>query len=181
MNVLIRQALPEDAEAYLALARQLDQETRFMMMEPGERTTTILSMRKRLQAYAKTQNQRIFVAENEAGDLIGLLGAQGGDYRRNYRTVHIFVGILQAYTGKGIGKRLFETMEAWARNWGAHRLELTVMRHNERGLALYQKMGFTIEGQMHDALWVDGQYIDEYIMGKILPPLTALTDSGEMS
>lgn len=168
MPITIRAACEADAEAYLALAYALDAETKFMMLEPGERAATVEETRKRMQGAILSGNGIILVAENECGELIGLLGAQGGAYRRNRRTVHIFIGVLQSYAGQGIGTRLFEHMECWARAWGAHRLELTVMAHNARGIALYQKMGFTIEGRMCDALKVDDQYVDEYMMAKIL-------------
>jgi RimJ/RimL family protein N-acetyltransferase len=42
------------------------------------------------------------------------------------------------------------------------------MTHNEAGLALYKKMGFKIEGTKKDSLFVDGVYIDEYYMSKLL-------------
>ena len=168
MPVTIRPACEADAEAYLALACVLDAETKFMMLEPGERAATVEETRKRIEGAILSGNGAIFVAENDPGELVGLLGAQGGAYRRNRRTVQIFVGILQAWAGQGIGRQLFEHMERWARAWGARRLELTVMAHNQRGLTLYHKMGFTIEGRMRDALLVDGQYVDEYIMAKIL-------------
>ncbi len=167
MPVLIRPIRPADAAAYLDLACALDQETKFMMMEPGERQTTVEEQRKRILSVLASGNGMIFVAE-DGGRLVGMLGAIGGTYRRNHGTVHIFIGIRQAYTGQGLGCKMFETMETWARSWGARRLELTVMAHNQRGLALYQKMGFVIEGRLRTALKVDGQYIDEYMMGKIL-------------
>lgn len=168
MGITIRPVCLQDAPAYLELACRLDGETKFMMLEPGERSASVEEQRKRIQAVLKTDNQRIFVAENETGQLVGLLGAHGGPYHRNYNTVHIYIGILQAYTGQGLGARLFQVAEQWARSWGAHRLELTVMCHNERGLALYHKMGFTVEGRQREALKVDGHYFDEFMMGKIL-------------
>lgn len=168
MGITIRPVCLEDARAYLELACRLDSETKFMMMEPGERVALVEDQRKRFQAVLKSDNQMIFVAETETGQLVGLLGAHGGSYRRNHNTVHIYIGILQAFSGQGLGSRFFQVAEQWARSWGAHRLELTVMCHNERGLALYQKMGFMVEGRQREALKVDGQYIDEFMMGKIL-------------
>lgn len=168
MPITIRRALEEDAPAVLALACALDRETSFMMLEPGERTSSVEEQARRIQSMHTSGNGMLFVAENEGGALAGLLGAQGGQYRRNRHTVRIFVGVRQAYAGQGIGTQLFCAMEDWARAWGAHRLELTVMAHNQRGLALYHKMGFTIEGRLRDALKVDGQYIDEFVMAKIL-------------
>lgn len=168
MPVTIRPIRVEDAEAYLNLACALDQETSFMMYEPGERTSTVDEQRKRIHSVLSSGNGLIFVAEADTGELVGLLGAIGGAARRNRETVHIFVGVRQAYAGQGIGRRLFEAMERWARAWGAHRLELTVMVHNQRALALYQKLGFVIEGRLRDALKVDGTYIDEFTMCKLL-------------
>ncbi len=168
MPINIRMIRDDDIAAYLELLFRLDDETKFMMFEPGERKTTVEEQRKRVQWVLAAENAQIFLAENEAGALVGVLGAQGGTYRRNRHSVHIFIGILQAYTGQGIGQRLFEAMEAWARSWGAHRLDLSVMAHNALGIALYQKMGFVIEGTRRDSMKIDGQYVDEYEMAKIL-------------
>jgi RimJ/RimL family protein N-acetyltransferase len=168
MPVTIRTIRDDDTAAYLELLKRLDAETNFMMFEPGERQMSVEEMRQRVKGLLAADNSMIFLAENESSELVGVLGAQGGVFRRNRHNVHIFIGILQAYTGQGIGRRLFETMETWARSWGAHRLELTVMVHNTRGVALYKRMGFIIEGTRRDSMKVDGQYVDEYEMSKIL-------------
>ena len=42
------------------------------------------------------------------------------------------------------------------------------MVHNQRGVGLYKKMGFDIEGTKRDALLVDGTYVDEYYMSKLI-------------
>jgi RimJ/RimL family protein N-acetyltransferase len=163
----IRQITAEDAEAFLALRAQLDSETKFMMLEPGERTTTIEHERERLTALLASDNSMVFLALNEDKP-IGFLWANGGTYRRNHHNVHIVIGIREAYTKQGIGTQLFQTCEAWARERGLHRLELTVMTHNQVGLALYQKMGFQIEGTAPHALQVDGGFVDLHYMSKIL-------------
>jgi RimJ/RimL family protein N-acetyltransferase len=109
----------------------------------------------------------IFVVEHES-QLTGFLAAFGGGYQRDRHSAYIVVGILQGYTGQGIGKLLFKALDEWALAHKLHRLELTVMSHNERALHLYQKMGFVIEGTKKDSLCVNGAYVDEYYMTKIL-------------
>jgi RimJ/RimL family protein N-acetyltransferase len=163
----IRQITIEDAEAYLSLRTQLDYETKFMMLEPGERPITIEQERERLQSLLTTDNSMVFLAEDEK-EAIGFLWANGGTYRRNHHNVHIVIGIRAAFTKQGIGTRLFQACETWARERGLHRLELTVMTNNSLGLALYEKMGFQIEGTGPDALRVDGEYVDLYYMSKLL-------------
>ncbi|MBP7687034.1 MAG: GNAT family N-acetyltransferase [Thermoflexales bacterium] len=165
--ITIRFATPDDAAAFLALRHQVDEETRFMMLEPGERQSTVEQERERLINVARADNKQTFLAE-EAGQLIGWLWANGGDFRRNRHNVHIVIGILEAHTGQGVGRRLFEACEQWARDKQLHRLELTVMTHNVRGIALYKKMGFEIEGTAQHAMQVDGQYVALHYMYKLL-------------
>ena len=165
--ITIRPAIIDDAAAFLDLRHHVDLETKFMMLEPGERQTTVEQERERLAATGKSDNKQTFLAEDD-GQLVGWLWANGGDYRRNHHSVHIVIGIRTAHTNQGIGTRLFQACEAWARERGLHRLELTVMTHNHLGIALYQKMGFAIEGTASDALRVDGEYVDLHYMSKLL-------------
>lgn len=58
--------------------------------------------------------------------------------------------------------------EVWARRHDIHRLELTVMTHNEPAVHLYRSHGFLIEGTRTDSLRVGGVFVDEYAMSKML-------------
>ncbi|MDR6224982.1 RimJ/RimL family protein N-acetyltransferase [Desmospora profundinema] len=157
----------EDAAAYLALQKRLDKETSFMLLEPGERTAGVEETAKRIQSAVEQKNRTILVAE-VAGRLVGWMELIGGGVRRNRHSAYIVVGIRQTYTGQGIGTRLFTAGENWARQNGIHRLELTVMVHNRAALALYPKRGFQVEGIRRDSLLVDGRYVDEYGMSKLI-------------
>lgn len=163
----IRMIKENDSEQFLLLGKALDEETHFMMLEPGERTMTIEEQSHRIKNVLSHDNQMIFVVEHE-NQLVGFLGAYGGSYRRNYHCAYIVIGIRKDFTGQGIGRKLFEYLEQWAIDHNLHRLELTVMAHNERAIHLYQKMGFQIEGIKRDSLYVRGKYVDEYYMAKIL-------------
>lgn len=163
----IRPITLDDAANFLALCQRLDRETRFMLLEPDERQLTVAEQRARIQTILPRANHTILVAEH-AGQLVGYVLLQGGDFRRNCHTAHLVIGILQAFTGQGLGARLLAEAEQWARQRAIHRLELTVMTHNTRAVSLYQKCGFVIEGTRRHALMVDGAYVDEYYMGKLL-------------
>jgi RimJ/RimL family protein N-acetyltransferase len=107
------------------------------------------------------------VAEHE-NQLVGFLEASGGTFLRNRHCAYIVIGILQAFADQGLGTQFFQELEDWAMQHELHRLELTVMRHNEPAVHLYQKMGFMIEGTRQDSLRVNRRYVDEYYMAKIL-------------
>ncbi len=165
--MIIRTIRESDAEQFLNLCNKLDTETQFMMIEPGERTTTAKEQRTQIEHLLKHENQTIFVAES--GDqLVGYLAAIGGEFKRDRQSVYIVIGILQAFTGQGIGTKLFQMLEEWAHHHHIHRLELTVMSHNKAGLALYKKQGFEIEGTKRHSLLLNGQFVDEYYMAKLL-------------
>ena len=125
------------------------------------------SQRLRIEQMLAQANSTILVAEHDER-LIGFIEAIGGPFQRTHHCAHIVIGILQRYTGKGIGTQLFIALEAWARRQGLHRLELTVMEQNQAGLALYKKRGFVIEGRLRDSVYVDGKYVDMYSMAKLL-------------
>ena len=162
----IREIRVDDAERFLKLCLQLDQETKFMLYEPGERTTTAEEQRERIQSILSEAGSTILVAEDQ-GELVGYLAVFGGQANRTKHVGYIVVGITQAYSGKGKGTRLFQTAEVWRAQTELTKFELTVMIPNERAVALYKKVGFEVEGVKRNSIRVDGNYVDEYYMGKI--------------
>lgn len=167
MLTVIRQLEETDAEAYLTLRRQLDSETPFMLLEPGERQTTVDEVLDVIRASKAAPNAIMLVAD-EDGILVGVLEATGGAFRRNRHSLDLNVGVLQKYVGQGIGTRLFQELERWALDRNIHRLELTAMTHNETAIIFYEELGFEVEGTRRDSLLVDGDYVDEYWMAKLL-------------
>jgi RimJ/RimL family protein N-acetyltransferase len=166
--VTIRTIRERDSEPFLALSARLDEETDFRLLEAGERRTTIEEQRETIRRVRATENQTILVAEADSR-LVGYIAGIGGQYRRNRHSAYVVVAVLQAFSGRGIGTQLFERLEAWAVERVIHRVELTVMAHNERAIRLYEKLGFHREGRKRDALLVSGEYVDEYLMAKLLP------------
>jgi RimJ/RimL family protein N-acetyltransferase len=165
--VTVRFLTPDDAEQFLDLCLTLDSESDFMMYEPGERPTDVEMLHETLAAIVRTDNQAIVVADT--GQLLaGYAGFYGGEYRRARHVAYIVAGVRSAFAGQGIGRALFEAGEAWARSAGVRRLELTVMTHNAAAIRLYQRMGFDVEGTRRRAMLVNGQWIDELYMGKLL-------------
>jgi RimJ/RimL family protein N-acetyltransferase len=78
------------------------------------------------------------------------------------------IGVLQAWVGRGVGRALLESLEAWARSKEFHRLELTVDVTNQRAIALYEKCGFEREGVKRHSRKINGKYSDEFYMSKLI-------------
>ena len=164
----IRTAGPADAAALMRLKQQLDEETSFMLLEPGERDPSVPKLAAHLDDVAGSDNSVVLVAE--AGrELAGYLELIGGKARRNRATTHVVIGVLAGASGRGVGSGLLREAVRWSAAQGLHRVELTVMADNTRAIALYERMGFVTEGRARECVQVDGRFTDELQMAMLLP------------
>ena len=163
----IRQAQPGDGSELADLMTTLDEETKFMMLEPGERQTSAAAQEEAIKAFQSCSSKVMFVAEQDS-HLVGFVVGVGNLANRNKHSMYCVIGILQCAVGQGLGHRLMAALEAWARAHWFTRLELTVMTHNDAAKRLYLSRGFQIEGVKRHSLCVDGVYVDEFYMSKLL-------------
>ena len=162
----MRQAKPEDSKLFLELLKQMDHETEFMMLEPGERTTTAEDMEHYLLSMEKSNSFLLLVFDGQK--VAGFISAKRGAANRIKHSAYIVCGVLKEYRGKGYGTSLFRELLKWAPENGITRLELTVMSHNERAVKLYQNMGFEMEGKLVHSMIVNGAYVDQLAMAKLI-------------
>ena len=81
----------------------------------------------------------------------------------------VAIALYQEFWGRGIGTKLFEELIAIGREKGLLQLELEFLEGNERGRALYEKMGFEVVAVKPDAYCLkDGSLRKEYMMMKKL-------------
>jgi RimJ/RimL family protein N-acetyltransferase len=168
MPAQMREAGRDDAAALLRLKQRLDRQTSFMLFEADERDTTVEALARDLDEVTGSENSVVIVAELD-DDLVGYVELTGGSFRRNRTTAYLVIGVLAEAGGQGIGSGLLRQAADWASGHGMHRLELTVMARNHRAIALYERMGFSVEGRRSECLLVDGEFVDELYMGAIVP------------
>lgn len=85
---------------------------------------------------------------------------------------YLGMGLLPAYRGQGLGRRLAQAAIDAAIAAGMDRIELDVLASNARGLALYQRLGFVTEGVQLRARVLDGRVDDNICMALLVsaPP-----------
>ncbi|OCX71047.1 GNAT family N-acetyltransferase [Acidithiobacillus thiooxidans] len=166
-EVIIRKVKVEDAQSVLSLMYKLDRESKFMLLEPEERTTTLEQQIQIIQSYKDSQNKVMYVLTND-DKALGFVDGIGNTANRNKHCMSLVIGLVQAISGQGFGKKLLNNLEGWAIPHGYSRLELTVMQHNERAKRLYESCGFKVEGLKRNSLVIDGKYVDELYMAKLL-------------
>ena len=76
--------------------------------------------------------------------------------------------VLKDYWGQGVASALLERIEDFAKSIGVIRIEAKVRVSNERGIALYKKSGYEIEGSRKKAALIDGMFQDEFYIAKLL-------------
>ncbi len=162
----IRFATPSDADLLLELKLALDDETTFMMYEPGERQSSVDDVRHDIRQRVESPNSALIIAAGN-GLIAGYVEAIGGEFNRTRHLAMVVAGVRTSSAGQGIGTRLFEALVAWADSARILRLELTVMAHNKAAIGLYEKFGFVSEGVRRCSVVVDGECVDELAMARL--------------
>jgi len=166
MSFHIRRAVEDDAPALVELRRRLFAETSFMLWEPAEFTSTADDERKRIARLHGRANSLMLVAES-ASQPVGLLTAVGGELNRLRHSASLALGVARSHWGQGIATALVREAVAWSSTSAIARLELTVHTNNLAAIAVYLRCGFEVEGRRRRSLFVDGAYVDEYLMSRL--------------
>jgi ribosomal protein S18 acetylase RimI-like enzyme len=104
------------------------------------------------------------VAVAEDGAVVGWCDIDRGAHEGFRHSGRLGMGLLPAYRGRGLGRRLMEA--AIAAGWaaGLERIELEVFASNARAFALYEKLGFATEGVKRRARKLDDETDDNVLM-----------------
>lgn len=159
----------EDAEALLSFIRTVCGETEYLLNSPEEYDSiTVEDEAKYLQGINDSPTDMMIVCEINGR----IAGNCNLSIKRHIKSRHcglIGIALYQEFWGRGIGTQLMEALIAVAREKGLRQLELEYMEGNDRGVALYCKMGFEPMCAKQDAIRLkDGRFLKEYTMIKRL-------------
>jgi len=76
--------------------------------------------------------------------------------------------ILNKYTHNGIGSKMLEIAEKWARQNDVNKLWAEIRHKNITSLATFIKQDFLITGIQYNVVFINGRWMHEYIVEKIL-------------
>jgi RimJ/RimL family protein N-acetyltransferase len=159
-EVVVRRSRADDFDAWFDLFQAVAAEARWIGREG------LLDRDERRQAFERTltaDDAHTFVAERD-GTVVGALGVSVAD---GLAELGMMVDV--GDRGRGIGSALMAACIRWCDDRQAHKVLLTVWPHNERGIALYRKFGFVVEGRLvrhHRRL--NGELWDVLSMGLVL-------------
>ncbi|KAF1931112.1 acyl-CoA N-acyltransferase [Didymella exigua CBS 183.55] len=86
----------------------------------------------------------------------------------HHRSTEIGIDILPWFQGKGYGREAIEWALYYAfRRAGLHRVKITAFEWNTGALRFYEKVGFKVEGREREALWHEGRFWDQVVLGML--------------
>lgn len=98
-------------------------------------------------------------------DFIGEISYRDMDVVAGSAVLGILIGN-KSYWGKGYGTDAVRTMCRFLfQRFGLRRIQLDTWPGNVRALKAYAKVGFQVEGRLREALRVNGQPMDQMILG----------------
>lgn len=166
---ILRNANADDAGAMIEYLKRTAAETPYLLNNPEEILYTLEGEQEILEKF-RLEDRKVMIAAEVEGRLAGncSVAPVGGRLRVRHRC-SIGIALLKDFWGLGIGTAMFENMLRFAKDSGYEQAELEVVGTNERGLALYKKMGFVPYGERpHGMKYKDGTYVNEIMMVKML-------------
>lgn len=168
MEYIIRPARVGDAAQLSEVRLQIDGETENMDRGKGEGFIDATGFEHLIQEDAKHPRNLFLVAESN-GRIIGFSRCEGSHLKRSLHKVEFGVGVLKDYWGYGIGKNLLKGSIVWAELNGIKKVVLFVLEENKKAVALYESLGFEIEGVLKkDKFLSDGKFHNTFVMAALL-------------
>ena len=104
------------------------------------------------------------VVELAGGELAGAASLWAIDPHN--RTAHLGLSLRPAFRGRGLGADVVLALcEYGFAVRGLHRLQVDTLAANTAMIRAAERAGFTLEGRLRKASWVNGEYADEVILG----------------
>jgi len=148
----LREATPDDLPAICGLGEAVNalhhEAWPQVFAEPGDPLRHAAHWRQSIA----TEQATVFVVER-AGQVIGFVtvGLQQDNHLLLQPTRYARIGSISVAPdcqGQGLGRRLMQAAEAWARQRGAPDIRLNVWAFNQRALALYEELGYEVRSQV---------------------------------
>lgn len=110
----------------------------------------------------------VFVAENEAGEVVGWASISEWSDRCAYEeTGQVSIYVAASARGQGIGKQLMQALDHAAIEIGYHTMLAGISEGNEVSFKLHESLGFKTVGILKEVGFKFGQRLDVHWLQKV--------------
>jgi RimJ/RimL family protein N-acetyltransferase len=159
---VIREAVPGDAAALVALAQAVGAEPEAWLIA-DDSWRGAADERRYLKALRRHLHAAVFVAEDD-GKIVGRLSVARDPHPASFHVADLGLMVAAAHRRRGAGRALLDRAVEWAREARVRKLELHVFPHNDPAIALYESFGFVREGYRRAHYRRGAGYVDAILM-----------------
>ena len=164
MNYRIRPAEPADAEQLTRLAAAVSAEPEGWLISVAGEWRSAGDERRYLKALRRYPHAAVFVAEDDAGTVVGRLSVGRDPHPASTHVADVGLMVAVGARRQGVGRALLQAAVDWARAAGVRKLELHVFPWNEAAMKLYESFGFEREGYRKGQYRRGDEYVDAILM-----------------
>lgn len=125
---------------------------------------------KTIQDLREKNDENFILGFFDQGELVGMLGfIRFQNMKTRHKGFIWGVFVYREYRGRQIGEQLLkECIARVSKLDGMHKILLSASHISAAALNLYQKLGFEIYGTEPNAMWWEGESIDEIFFQKVI-------------
>ena len=173
-DAIVRPVVPDDAAQMLAMEIRLHEDDVGVVQTLDEIDQTVDEMRESLERLQPHNAGGCHFAAVVGDVIVGSSSVRRPKIRRMRHMAKFAVGLDPDHRALGLGRALMDRAIEWAldgpgcRSGGIRRLELNVFADNTPAIALYESLGFEVEGRRRDFLRRDdGSFVDDLCMVRL--------------
>ncbi len=112
--------------------------------------------------------EKVFIAELE-GKVAGYIGYDNPTgLPSNSHVMEFYIAVHPDSQGRGVGKALITHLITWGKQQAYKKISLRVLSTNEDAVTFYKANGFLEQGRLVQEFLLDGTYVDDILMYKML-------------
>lgn len=161
-DIIIKEALPEDAEKLIAYMRKIGGESDNLTYGSEGLSITVEQESGFLESIANDQHSVFYCAWKES-ELVGTANLSGLPRRMSHRA-ELGISVLKNEWNNGIGAMLMQHLIDYAKEHGIEIINLEVRSDNKAAIHLYEKYGFIKTGTVPAFFKIDKEYVDFDVM-----------------
>lgn len=166
-QVSISSATAADAAELLAVAQRIMAESKHLLTQGDEFKFTIELQEKRIKDFTDHPDGLLLLAKLD-GQIVGMLDFKVGARRRIAHHGVLALALVPESVGLGLGRLMMNELIQWAKqNSRVEALRLEVHAKNIPAIALYEKLGFIVEGRQVRGVKFDNETYDD-VIGMVL-------------
>ena len=152
-----------DVGRFAQMRNFMDGESRNLAAQPNERKEKGFKVLARMIANRRLKT----LVAKEDNQIIGYVSLIFAKFQKFKGNAYLTIAVRKSHRGKGLGTKLMDAAEDFARERGVRRIELEVFAKNP-AVNLYKRLGYEEEGRRRKAVEYNGEFDDVVLMAKFL-------------